>query len=213
MDREILDYLDQKWFMLASKEDLEKLRQEMKAALSRLREAGREEELGWRQEVKGDLDALKKENLADLIPLVEETKAGLKGIREDLLPSILRAQEKFESTLLQYREEAKAGINQSTQDMGALLQSLWKEERQSFSNLIKEAPQEANRWKEGMEKIDGQVRELTQGLAAIHETLAQGIKQMKEELGSMIKFSSADLDRKISALEARIKALEKITFP
>jgi hypothetical protein len=37
--------------------------------------------------------------------------------------------------------------------------------------------------------------------------------EVKEELGSMIKFSYADLEKKFSALEARIKALEKMVFP
>ena len=40
----------------------------------------------------------------------------------------------------------------------------------------------------------------------------ENFTEVKEELGSMIKFSYADLDKKIAALEARIKALEKMTF-
>jgi hypothetical protein len=35
---------------------------------------------------------------------------------------------------------------------------------------------------------------------------------MKEELGAMLKFSFADLEKRVAALEARIKALEKMVF-
>jgi hypothetical protein len=36
---------------------------------------------------------------------------------------------------------------------------------------------------------------------------------VKEELGSMIKFSYADLEKRFSTLEARLKALEKLVLP
>jgi hypothetical protein len=35
---------------------------------------------------------------------------------------------------------------------------------------------------------------------------------MKEELGAMLKFSFADLEKRIGVLETRIKALEKMVF-
>jgi hypothetical protein len=43
--------------------------------------------------------------------------------------------------------------------------------------------------------------------------MREGFVGVKEELGSMIKFSYADLEKKLNALEARIKALEKMVFP
>ena len=46
----------------------------------------------------------------------------------------------------------------------------------------------------------------------LKEKMRENLTEVKEELGSMIKFSYADLEKKIAALEARIKALEKMTF-
>jgi hypothetical protein len=43
--------------------------------------------------------------------------------------------------------------------------------------------------------------------------MKEGFIDVKEELGSMIKFSYADLEKRFNTLEARIKALEKMVFP
>ncbi len=213
MDRDTLDYLDQKWFGLASKEDLEKLRQEMKANFRLLRDENRAQILEGKQEMKGDLEALKKETRIDLTPLAEEMRNTLKEIREESQSAIAQTRERLESSLLQAREEAKAAISQSGEEMGVLLQSLWKEDWQSFSRTLEASPGEADRLKEGVERVDSRIRDLAQGLTALQGRIGDGIKEIKEELGSMIKFSSADLDKKIGALEARIRALEKIVFP
>jgi hypothetical protein len=43
--------------------------------------------------------------------------------------------------------------------------------------------------------------------------MKEGFVDVKEELGSRMKFSFADLEKRLNALEARIKALEKMVFP
>jgi hypothetical protein len=43
--------------------------------------------------------------------------------------------------------------------------------------------------------------------------MREGFIDVKEELGSMMRFSYADLEKRFNALEARIKALEKMVFP
>jgi DNA anti-recombination protein RmuC len=202
MDKDTLDYLDQKWLGLASKENLEKLRQEMKAQFRLLREDTGKQHQEGKQEVKADLEAIKEGTRVDLDPFALEMKEELNRIRAE-----------FQSLLLQTREEAKAAFRQAGQEMGGLLQSLWKEDWQSLSRAREESPKETDRLKEGMERIDGQIRSLAQGLSALQGRIGDGIREIKEELGSRIKFSSADLDKKIGAMEARIKALEKIVFP
>ena len=48
--------------------------------------------------------------------------------------------------------------------------------------------------------------------SSLHERIKEEFTEIKEELGSMMRFSFADLEKKIIALEARIKALEKMVF-
>jgi chaperonin cofactor prefoldin len=67
--------------------------------------------------------------------------------------------------------------------------------------------------KAGVGGMDEQMRRLTEEMTTLTGTIRGGFKEIKEELGAMIKFSSADLEKKINALETRIKALEKIVFP
>jgi polyhydroxyalkanoate synthesis regulator phasin len=64
-----------------------------------------------------------------------------------------------------------------------------------------------------MESMRDGIQKVTEEVASIKEKMKEGFGEVKEELGSMIKFSYADLEKKINALEARIKALEKMVFP
>jgi polyhydroxyalkanoate synthesis regulator phasin len=54
---------------------------------------------------------------------------------------------------------------------------------------------------------------MVEEVAELNGKIKEGFTEVKEELGSMIKFSYADLEKRINALEARIKALEKMVFP
>jgi archaellum component FlaC len=57
------------------------------------------------------------------------------------------------------------------------------------------------------------IRPMVGDIAELNGKVKEGLTEVKEELGSMIKFSYADLEKKINALKARIKALEKMVFP
>jgi hypothetical protein len=64
-----------------------------------------------------------------------------------------------------------------------------------------------------MESLEDAMKKVTEEVASITAKMKEGFVEVKEELGAMIKFSYADLDKKFSALETRIKALEKLVFP
>jgi polyhydroxyalkanoate synthesis regulator phasin len=67
--------------------------------------------------------------------------------------------------------------------------------------------------KEGIEGFKGEFKEVIIKVATIEERIKAGFIDMKEEFGSMIRVSYADLERRLNALETRIKALEKIVLP
>ena len=64
----------------------------------------------------------------------------------------------------------------------------------------------------GIEEIKEQMKTLAEESSALHQKIEGGFMEIKEELGSMVRFSLSDLEKKIQALEARIKALEKMIF-
>ena len=64
-----------------------------------------------------------------------------------------------------------------------------------------------------MEGLREGIKQVTEEIASIKEKMREGFIDVKEELGSMMRFSYADLEKRFNALEARIKALEKMVFP
>jgi hypothetical protein len=54
---------------------------------------------------------------------------------------------------------------------------------------------------------------MAEEVATLKGKIKEGFMEVKEELGSMIKFSYADLEKRFNALEARVKALEKMVLP
>jgi predicted nucleic acid-binding Zn-ribbon protein len=183
MDKETLEYLDQKWFGLATKDDIEKLRQETKA--------------GFRP----------------IPPALEDVKEGLRKLQTETQSTLDQTNLKVESLLQQTREETGVAFDQANKGMNSLLQTVLQEERQSFTSAAGETQKEIEHLNAGVGKIDEQIRRLIEEMTTLSGTIRGGFKEIKEELGAMIKFSSADLEKKIHALETRIKALEKIVFP
>ena len=57
------------------------------------------------------------------------------------------------------------------------------------------------------------VGEITKEIVKLNGKIREGFAEVKESLGSMTKSPYADLEKKVNALEAGIKALEKMVFP
>ena len=164
MDKETREYLDQKYIGLAGKEDLEKLRQEMKANFRQLKEEGKTQLLDWKQGIITALEESKKQWGPGFGSLREEILKALEREGKNILPS----------------------IQETRSDLGEL--------------------------KTGLNQIQGQARQLVTDVGTLNEKVRAGMVEVKEELGAMIKFSYADLEKKLNALEARIQVLEKIVI-
>lgn len=168
MDKEIMEYFDQKWFSLASKEDVEKLRQEAKANFRQSKEETKTHMLELKKDIKADVEQVIKEMRMDIAPIREEMNEGLQKVRT----------------------ETQSALNQLDQDMEASLQQM-----------------------RGPERLNEQMKLMVEEVMALNGRIKAGFTEVKEELGSMIRFSYADLEKKFNALEVRIKALEKMIFP
>jgi predicted nucleic acid-binding Zn-ribbon protein len=84
---------------------------------------------------------------------------------------------------------------------------------QSRSGSVEGASLDVSGLKEKMELLRDGIKEVTEEITFIKEKMKDGFVEVQTELGSMIRFSYADLERRFNALEARIKALEKMVFP
>jgi len=168
MDKETKEYLDRRLLVLATKDDVEKLRQETKVNFRQLKEENKSNMIEWRQEIKTDIDQLRKENNEAVDPIREEIKEGIQRMITE---------------------------NQSALDQ-------LKQTIELFLPPLRE-----------VERFEERLRPIAEEVAELNGKVKEGFTEVKEELGSMIKFSYADIEKKIHALEARIKALEKMVFP
>src|SRR4030065_1591120 len=81
MDQEIKDYLERKLTLLATKDDIEKIRRETNANFRKLKEENKNQATEWRQEIKGDLEQLTKSKGLEPDLIQETMKEGLMKIR------------------------------------------------------------------------------------------------------------------------------------
>ncbi len=187
MDQETKEYLDQKLSGLVKKEDIEKLRQEMKANFRQLKEENPTGVFEGIQEIKADLVKW------DALPLHQWN--------QDLVGSFRQIQAEILSTL----ERSNLEIGKSFQ--------IFREEETTQRNLSREEWRtEIDRVGKGIETFRQEIRTMAKEASSLQEKVKEGYTEMKEELGPMLRFSFADLEKKINGLEARIKALEKMIF-
>jgi hypothetical protein len=191
MDAETKEYLERILLGLTTKEDLEKLRQETKSNFRQLKEENKNQILEWRQEVKADFEQLRKGEAGETDPIRKEFRDGIQELKV----------------------ETQSAFDQSIQKVETLLQDL-KEERETHSDDARGgASMDVSGLKDGMESLREGIKEVTEEILYIKEKMKDGFVEVQVELGSMIRFSYADLERRFNALEARIKALEKMVFP
>jgi hypothetical protein len=89
-----------------------------------------------------------------------------------------------------------------------------KEERDcQLVHAAKESSAEMGGLRDGMESLGQGIKQTAEEIASIEKKMKEGLVDVKEELGSMMRFSYADLEKRFNALEARIKAIEKMIFP
>jgi hypothetical protein len=191
MDQEIKDYLERKLTVLATKDDIEKIRQETNANFRKLKEENKTQATEWTQEIKGDLEQLTKS----------------KGLEPDLI------QETMKEGLMKIRVESQSAVDQLKQTIESSLQRL-KETGEVQAFRSKEETKSAmDQFKEAVEKFQGQMKKIGEEMGSLNQEVREGLTGVKDELGSMIKFSYSDLERKLTELEVRVKSLEKMVLP
>jgi uncharacterized protein (DUF2164 family) len=156
-----------------------------------LKEENKNQILEWKQEVKSDLERLRQSEAGQTDPIRKEFREGMQELKV----------------------ETQSVFDQSIQKIETLLQEI-KEEGETPSSDARQGPGiEVSGLKDGIESLKEGIKEVTEEILYLKEKMKDGFVEVQTELGSMMRFSYADLERKFSAMEARIKALEKMVFP
>lgn len=234
MDKDLMDLVEQKLLIFSKRDDVERLRQETNANFRSLKENNKDLILRWMEGIRAEMEELKKESQIHLDPLREEMKnlelkiqsleSSLERMIGETRPSIHQMGQEIEASLQSVREEIQATLIQSIQEIASDLQLIREEERSNLSQakgeereslfrMKEEMKMDLNRLGEGTENLSIQLRAAVGEIAALNEKIREGFIEVREELGAMIRFSYADLEKRFAKLEARIKALEKLVLP
>jgi hypothetical protein len=235
MDRELMDLLEQKLFVFSKRDDVEKLRQETNANFRKLKEENKELILRWIEGVKAELEGLRRDSSVDLNPIRENMQEEVKKLELKIQSMLLQSTQSIESSIQKIQEDADSTAKQLKQDVGSNLQIMRDEanaavlrlgqemvsnlqlargeERTDLVQSKEEMKADLNRLGEGMGNLGDQIRTAIEEITALNEKIKEGFNEVREELGSMIRFSYADLEKRFATLEARIKALEKLVLP
>ena len=212
MDKETMDYLDQKYVGLARKEDLEKLRQETKVGFRQMKEENKAQLLEWRQEINTALEASARHWSAGIGSVHEEIMKGLEKLRGDTESALQQSHQLLGTSFQKMQEDTQAVRGQSKGQMDVILNAIKEEGKRDLLPSIQEARSDLGALKAGLNQIQDSTKQLMGEIGTLNEKVRAGMVEVKEELGAMIKFPFADLERKLNALEARIQVLEKIVL-
>jgi len=143
---------------------------------------------------------LKEENKGQAIEWKQEIKADMEQLIKGRGIETGPIQETMRDGLQRILIESESALDQFKLAMDSCLRQV-------------PATQSLDGLKEGMDKFQDQMKKVTEDIATLSEKIKEGFTGIKDELGSMIKFSYSDLEKKLAALEARVKALEKMVLP
>jgi hypothetical protein len=180
MDQEIKDYLERKLTLLATKDDIEKIRQETNANFRKLKEEDKSQATEWRREIKEDMEKISKNRSIEIGPIREEMKEWVRRIEDGTQFAFSQFRQATDSFLQRMKDAGDPGTTGS---------------------------------REGIDKFLGQMKKIEENMVTLEEKIREGFTGVKDEMGSMIRFSSSDVEKKLAALEARIKTLEKMVLP
>jgi len=195
MDKESREFLEKRLLILAQRDDVEKMRQETKSAFRQLKEENKTQILEWKEETKGALDQVKKEWASGTEPLREEIRKKFEKIGEEIKTALAQSKTEVVSQLQLVSEDGRTNL------------------ASSLATARKEAKADIEQFNAGLKEIADKAHQVTDEVGVLSQQMREGVAELKDELGSMIKFSFADLERKLNALEARVKALEKKVLP
>jgi len=235
MNKDQMELFEQMQLVFAKRDDIEKLRQEANSNFRKLKEENKELILGWIEGIKVEMEGLRREGRLEIDPFREGIKEEVEKLELKIQSVLFQAIQSIESSLQRIQEETQSSIQKSKQELGSSLQAIKDEthmaivqSRQEMSSSLRlfgeegkmnlsqsreETKVDLSRLGEGMGNLGDQIRAATGEIVTLNEKIKEGFNEVKEELGSMIRFSYADLEKRFATLEARVKALEKLVLP
>jgi len=207
MDKEWKELLEQKFLIFSKREDIERLRQEVLSQFFKLREEHRDSILQWLKEMKEAIEKLKEEWRSP------NWESAIKGIGKEIEEISNRLNQEIRRELQWVKEGLESTSEHLKEEVASNLQRIKEESLSQISSSAEETRMNLREVRETLKTVEERLNRIAEERAMVSEKLKEGFEAVKEELGAMIRFSYGDLERRLNALEARVKALEKIVLP
>jgi len=207
MDKEWKELLEQKFLIFSKREDIERLRQEVLSQFFKLREEHRDSILQWLKEMKEAIEKLKEEWRSP------NWESAIKGIGKEIEEISNRLNQEIRRELQWVKEGLESTSEHLKEEVASNLQRIKEESLSQISSSAEETRMNLREVRETLKTVEERLNRIAEERAMVSEKLKKGFEAVKEELGAMIRFSYGDLERRLNALEARVKALEKIVLP
>ncbi len=207
MDREWKELLEQKFLIFSKREDIERLRQEVLSQFFKLREEHRDSILQWVKEIKEAIEKLKEEWRSP------NWESAIKGIGKEVEEISNRLNQEIRRELQWVKEGLESVSEHLKGEITSSLQRIKEESWSQISSSSEETRMSLQEIREILKTLEERISRIAEERTMVSEKLKEGFEAVKEELGSMIRFSYGDLERRLNALEARVKALEKMILP
>lgn len=206
MDKTLMEWMEQGLLVFSKKEDVEKLRQEILSHFFKLREENQAFTIRVIKEIKEELEKLNKDLRSQFLESYEtQTERKIMELSHSFHQEMVRG--------LQFTTgELEKGLDRLRKDIDSNIQKLKEEPSPQKAYSNEELGVHFQGIREGMENLHDQMKRIGDEMATFREKLKEGFEGIKEELGSMIRFSYADLEKRLNALEARVNALEKLVL-
>ncbi|MGQ9508547.1 MAG: hypothetical protein ACUVTN_04020 [Thermodesulfobacteriota bacterium] len=206
MDKTLMEWMEQGLLVFSKKEDVEKLRQEILSHFFKLREENQAFTIRVIKEIKEELEKLNKDLRSQFLESYEtQTERKIMELSHSFHQEMERG---FQFT----KGELEKGLDRLRKDIDSNIQKLKEEPSPQKAYSNEELGVHFQGIREGMENLHDQMKRIGDEMATFREKLKEGFEGIKEELGSMIRFSYADLEKRLNALEARVNALEKLVL-
>lgn len=222
MDMDIKDYIDQKLLIFTTKDDVEKLRQEMRVTLIKFKEETKNQINELLNEIRSSLKAL------DLKMILEEIRKGSEKWQKEINSDLKTTLNEMNSYILHLEKDRGSLIEQFGKEVDSRFQiikmeiinsikneinSIRDEEKEFLSSPTKLVEPLMNDLRKETEERQIQLKNISGDIKIFYEKINKCINDLRNDIGSMIKISYRDFEKRLEALEERIRAIEKIVFP
>lgn len=222
MDKDVRDYLDQRLLIFTTKDDVEKLRQEMRANLLRFKEETKNQINESLNEIKSGLKDL------DLKMILEEMGKGFEKWQRDINLNLRSKLDEMDNNILQLEKDRANIIEQFHKEIDPRFErikteiiDIIKDEVTLFVKSIKDELSSNTKSTEPLmrdvrkeiEYAQDQVKRISDEIKTFYDNIVNAVKDMRNDISSMLKISYRDFEKRLEELEQRIKAIEKIVFP